>query len=44
MQEYAGGDISARAMLDYYAPLMQWLERQNEGRVHALPEQPDTNV
>ncbi len=40
MQEYAGGEISARAMLDYYAPLMEWLVQQNEGKSYSLPMQP----
>jgi peptidyl-dipeptidase A len=40
MVEYAGGEISAQAMLDYYAPLVAWLEEQNRGRTHALPETP----
>ena len=31
---------SARAMLDYYAPLMDWLVEQNAGREHTLPERP----
>jgi len=25
-------DISARAMIDYFKPLMSWLEEQNKGR------------
>jgi peptidyl-dipeptidase A len=40
MVEYAGGEISARAMLDYYAPLLEWLREQNRGRAHTLPEAP----
>jgi peptidyl-dipeptidase A len=40
MRDYAGGEISAKAMLDYFAPLMDWLVEQNEGRSHSLPEQP----
>jgi peptidyl-dipeptidase A len=40
MQEQLGEDISAQAMLAYFAPLQEWLEAQNEGRVHALPESP----
>jgi peptidyl-dipeptidase A len=41
MVDYAGGEISARAMLDYYAPLMDWLVEQNQGRSHTLPQRPD---
>ena len=40
MLEVVGEEISARAMLDYFAPLTAWLEEQNEGRKHALPESP----
>ena len=25
-------DISTRAMMDYFKPLMSWLEEQNKGR------------
>jgi Angiotensin-converting enzyme len=28
----AGEDISTRAMMDYFKPLMSWLEEQNKGR------------
>ena len=38
LRETVGEDISARPMLDYFEPLMAWLETQNEGRVHTLPE------
>jgi peptidyl-dipeptidase A len=41
MLDYAGGEISAKAMLDYYAPLMAWLEKDNEGRTYALALQPE---
>jgi peptidyl-dipeptidase A len=40
MQEVVSEEISARAMLDYFAPLTAWLEEQNEGRRPALPESP----
>jgi len=32
LREATGEDFSTRAMLDYYAPLMKWLEEQNKGR------------
>ncbi len=32
MKEATGEEFSTRAMLDYYAPLMKWLEEQNKGR------------
>lgn len=35
-----GEDFSARPMLDYFEPLMRYLKRLNQGRKHALPEQP----
>jgi peptidyl-dipeptidase A len=40
LEEAVGEEISARAMLEYYRPLMGWLEHQNAGRIHALPEAP----
>lgn len=40
MQEKLGEDISAQAMLAYFEPLKAWLQEQNEGREHALPESP----
>ena len=27
-----GEDISTRAMMEYFKPLMSWLEEQNKGR------------
>lgn len=39
--EKTGKDLSAEAMLDYYAPLMAWLQEQNAGRTYTLPELPD---
>ena len=38
MKEKTGSDLSARAMLEYFDPLMIWLQEQNEGRVHTLGE------
>lgn len=32
LEETTGEKFSTRAMLDYYAPLMKWLEEQNKGR------------
>lgn len=40
MQEHVGEDLSAAAMLEYFAPLQGWLEQQNEGREHTLPAKP----
>jgi peptidyl-dipeptidase A len=32
LREATGEDLSTRAMADYFAPLMSWLEEQNKGR------------
>lgn len=32
LKEATGEDLSTRAMVEYYAPLMKWLEEQNKGR------------
>lgn len=32
IKEATGEDLSTRAMIEYYAPLLQWLEEQNQGR------------
>ena len=32
MREATGEDLSSRAMLEYFAPLQAWLEKQNRGR------------
>jgi peptidyl-dipeptidase A len=32
IQEATGEPLSTRAMVEYYAPLMKWLEEQNKGR------------
>ena len=32
LKEATGEDISTRAMMEYFKPLMSWLEEQNEGR------------
>lgn len=36
LRETTGEDLSNRAMLDYFAPLMDWLKEQNAGREHTL--------
>ncbi len=38
LQENLNDDISAAAIREYFDPLMQWLQQQNEGRSHTLPE------
>lgn len=37
-REKTGKDLSAEPMVQYYAPLLEWLKKQNEGRTHTLPE------
>jgi peptidyl-dipeptidase A len=32
LREATGEELSTRAMMDYYAPLMTWLKEQNKGR------------
>ena len=32
LKEATGEELSTRAMVAYYAPLMQWLQEQNKGR------------
>lgn len=38
LKEKTGEDLSARAMLDYFAPLMDHLKKVNAGRKYTLPE------
>ncbi len=38
LKETTGEDINAKAMLNYFAPLMDYLREVNEGRIHTLPE------
>ena len=33
-----GSEMSAKAMANYFAPLTEYLEKENEGRTHSLPE------
>ena len=40
MQDHLGQELSATALVSYFEPLGDWLETQNEGRVHSLPESP----
>ena len=32
LREATGEELSTRAMVEYYRPLMTWLEKQNKGR------------
>jgi len=38
MKETTGEDISAKTMLNYFMPLMDFLKESNKGRQHSLPE------
>ncbi len=38
LRDKTGSDLSARPMLDYFEPLMQWLKEQNKGRNYTLAE------
>lgn len=38
LKENLGSGMSAKPMLDYFAPLMEYLKEQNEGRTYTLPE------
>lgn len=37
LREKTGEDLSARAMIEYYRPVMEYLQKVNKGRVHTLP-------
>ncbi len=38
LREKLGQDISAKPMLEYFAPLVDYLKQQNAGRTYTLPE------
>ncbi|QNL20775.1 M2 family metallopeptidase [Hyphobacterium sp. CCMP332] len=38
LKQTTGEDINAKAMLNYFAPLMDYLKEVNHGREHTLPE------
>ncbi len=38
LKESTGDDLNARAMLEYFQPLVSWLQEQNKGRKYTLPE------
>ena len=38
LREKTGSDLSAAAMLEYFQPLMVWLQEKNAGRIHTLEE------
>ncbi len=38
LKESTGDDLNAKAMLDYFQPLVSWLKEQNKGRKYTLAE------
>lgn len=38
LQEAVGSDLSAKAMVEYFTPVMEYLKKQNAGRKYTLPE------
>ncbi len=38
LEEITGEKMSANAMLQYFEPLMEFLQKKNEGRLYTLPE------
>lgn len=38
LKEKTGSELSAKAMLDYFNPLMDYLKKENAGRKYTLPE------
>ena len=43
LKKSIGQDFSAKPMLEYFKPLMAYLQKINAGRKYTLPEQPDFN-
>lgn len=38
LKESTGSEMSAKALVDYFEPLMKWLKEENKGRKYTLPE------
>ncbi len=38
LKESTGTDLNAKAMLNYFEPLIEWLKNENKNRKHSLPE------
>jgi len=38
LKESTGDELNAKAMLEYFQPLVSWLQEQNKGRKYTLPE------
>lgn len=41
LRNMIGEDFSAKAIVSYFEPLMDWLKEQNKGRTYSLPEKLD---
>ena len=41
LRESTGDQLNANAMMEYFKPLMAWLQQQNAGRKHSLAEKMD---
>jgi len=37
LKDKIGSEMDARAMLEYFAPLMDYLKKENAGRKYTLP-------
>ncbi len=40
LEDATGRDLDGRAVVEYFAPLLEWLRDENRGRAHTLPEHP----
>lgn len=38
LKKHIGSDMSAKSMVNYFSPLLDYLKEQNKGRTHTLPE------
>lgn len=38
LRETTGQELKANAMMEYFAPIYAWLQEQNRGRTHSLPD------
>lgn len=38
LKESTGEELNAKAMLEYFDPLVSWLKEENKGRTYSLPE------
>ena len=40
LEDATGRDLDGRAVVEYFAPLLEWVRTENRGRRHTLPERP----